>query len=212
MSEPTGDSSPKLYDLNTHPFKLKVRGPATVEEYNEKAGPQADGSNACLVDAIENELYRGTIPAFWNAFIPKCEELTSIKQAAHAGRTEKAKARAKTPEAAAKVKDQLETPKEYISRVFAQVDDAVKAKLHELAASVAATIEIDPSPSSRAARGPGKTFLDKADDVLSRDEDAIEAAVAKIATPGVEVARDENGKPLRESLAYAIKAFMEASV
>ncbi len=211
INKTTAKQMSKLYSFRTQGYSLQAYGPDSVEEYDKVAG----GPGKCLEDAVDNEIFRGTIPAFWKAAIPKVAELTGIALGTDEKATEKARQRAKTPEAAAAVKNVDEKFSSYITRVEASLGDDKDAhkELEELLKSVALETAIDPSPSNRE-RGPGKDYLDKADKVLALSDDQIEEKVSKwTAIAGwseADLSRDENGKPERESLAKLAKATADA--
>lgn len=176
-------------------FKVTFNGPGTVEEYDTKAGKLG----TCLEDAIDNTIYRSTLPELQDAILPIVKEFTGLDREVNTAQTEKNKSRAKDP---SKVKDVMETVPNYVKRAIASLDEA---KVNELGAKIqeaANKIEIDPSPSKRKAGIP-KEFLAKADSVLTLGPDAIEAKVTDwlARVPGFEVERDENNVPTRESLA-----------
>ena len=192
----------KLYDVNTGNYSVKSPGPASVEEYDAQAG-----AGSCLADAVQNNIYRGHIAAFWDAFIPKVEAITGIKRAVDQVATDRAKAKSKKPE---NVRDYLEKPLNYDERVRSSVDPSILPELDALAAEVALATAIDVSEKQRTS-GPGAGFLAKADSVLTRDADAIEEAVAKLlaVVPAFDLQRDETGKPDRSSLASLVKQYTE---
>jgi len=163
----------KQYEFSTGPFTLRSPGPATVEEFDAKAG-----AGECLSGAVADCIYRGHIPEFWDAYIPQVEALTGVTRGVDAAATARAKARQK-PDSKAVVKDVPEKFGLYINRVLASLDEDAKAEVTKLATTVAAGMEIDPSPSRRQS-GPGAVNLAKADDVLSRDDAAITATVNKL--------------------------------
>ncbi len=192
----------KQYEFSTGPFTLRSPGPATVEEFDAKAG-----AGECLSGAVSDCIYRGHIPTFWDEFIPQVEKLTGIERGVDAEATARAKARQKA-DSKAVVKDVPEKFGKYINRVLASLDDSAKAEITSLATATASKLEIDPSPARRSS-GPGAANLAKADDVLSREASAIEATIGKLLSVVGEfdLDREADGKPTRESLAALIKAY-----
>lgn len=179
-------------------FKVNFKGPGTVEEYDTAAGKLG----VCLEDAIDNTIYRSTLPELHEAIVPIVEEFTGTKRGVNTVQTEKNKSRAKDDAARAKVKDVMETVPTFVKRAVAGLDEV---KVNELGVKIqvaADLIGIDPSPSKRKSGIP-KEFLAKADSVLTLGPDAVEAKVTDWLTrvPGFEVERDENNTPTRESLA-----------
>ena len=58
----------KQYETNSLGFtKLKFNGPGTVEDYDRAAGKVG----ACLEDAVDNTIYRSTLPEWQAAFAKK---------------------------------------------------------------------------------------------------------------------------------------------
>lgn len=198
----------KKYEANSCGFKPAFNGPATVEEYDAKGGP-----NACLEDAVYNTIWRDTLPEWQAAFTPKLEELTGVKREVNASATEAAKKRAKNPDNVSPI---LETFKAFAARAVAAYagDDAEKlAELELLAQEVADGIEVDPSPNVRVSTI-NKGHLAKADEILGRSDDKIEATVSKLldVVSDFELARDDEGKPERNSLARLVGRFMQAGI
>lgn len=191
------------YTVNTGNYSFKSPGPGTVEEYDQQAGKVG----SCLEDAVYNSIYRGHIPAFWEAFIPKAEALTGIARAVDEKATERARAKSKNPE---KVKDVMEKALNYDERVRASVTPDIISALDALAVEVGSALVIDVSEKQRTS-GPGASFLAKADSVLTRDADGIESAVTKLSAvvPAHDLLRDETGKPDRVSLAELIKKYTD---
>lgn len=208
----------KLYSANSVGYKLQFPGPETVEEFDAKGG-----AGSALEEAVASTIYRGTLPEFHEKFTPVLEKITGVTRGIDVEATEKRKAASKNP---ANVEDVLEKFKAFNARARAAyfsdengaplADEVIAEREKELAdaaAEVALTIEVDPSPSARAGLV-NKGWLAKADDILSRDDDGIEAVVTKLLN-GVgefDLARDEEGKPERSSLARLVGKFIEASI
>jgi hypothetical protein len=195
---------PKSYETNSLGYKLRFNGPATVEEYDQAAGR----TGACLEDACDNTIYRGTLPEWQAAWAKRLEEMTSTKRGVDQAATDRAKARSKKPE---EVTDIPEKVKAYDARVKASMSDADKNALNAAAQEVADGILIDPSPSKRVA-GPDKALLAKADSLLTLPEDQLQAKIDKYtaAVEGYELETDEeSGKPDRTSLARLIGRYLD---
>src|SRR5437660_12881398 len=69
-------SMPKQYETNSLGYKLKFNGPSTVEEYDQAAGRVG----ACLEDAIDNTIYRSTLPEWQGSFAKKLTEITGTQR------------------------------------------------------------------------------------------------------------------------------------
>jgi protein-tyrosine-phosphatase len=184
-----------VYETGTMGFDVKLRGPGSVEVYDRKAGKVG----ATLEDAVENTIYRATLPELHDKLVPRIQEFTGMTREVNATATEAARGRSKNPD---KVKDIMETVPKFVKRATAGFDKDRMAELQRIVQEVADTIEIDPSPSKRATGIP-KEYLAKADSVLTLDTDELEAKVTSWLekVPGYEVERDEDNKPTRESLA-----------
>lgn len=196
------------YKSKSNGFALTFLGPASVEDYNRKAGREG----ATLEDAVGAEIAWGTLPEWASQFVARLEKLTGVPtRGIDEKATEKAKAAATTDEAKAKVKSVKEKEKSYIGRVRAAVDagqvtdengNPVTAEaLKALAQQVADQIEIDPSPSKRTG-APRKDDLEKADALLAGDADELEAKLSAWSQDiDFDLQRDDSGRPVRESLA-----------
>jgi hypothetical protein len=195
---------PKAYETNSLGYKLRFNGPATVEEYDTAAGRK----DACLEDACDNTIYRGTLPEWQSAWAKRLEEMTGVKRGVDQAATDRAKARSKKPEEVADIPEKV---KAYDARVKASMSDADKNALNATAQEVADGIAIDPSPAKRQA-GPGKDLLAKADSLLTLPEDQLQAKIDKYmaAVEGFELETDEeSGKPDRSSLARLIGRYLD---
>jgi len=190
------------YDTNSLGYKLSFEGPKTVEEYDSKSGK----TGACLEDACDNTIYRGTLPEWQDAWAKKLEELTGQKRNVDQAATDRAKARSKEP---GKVKDILEKVKAYDARVTAGKSEEEMKTFQAEAQKVADGITVDPSPSKRA-KGPGKELLGKADSLLTLPDDQLQVKIDKFLSKveGFELEEDENGKPERSSLAKLIGQYL----
>ena len=183
------------YKTGSMGFKLTFQGPDSVEDYDRIAGK----AGACLEDACDNTIYRGTLPEFQEEFAKRVEAFTGVTRNENTEATEKARARSKTPD---KVKPIMETVARYVKRATAGMEKERMEELQRIAQEVADTIKVDPSPSKRQGAIP-KDLLLKADSVLELDEDEREAKITRwIEMVGeYEVARDDSNVPTRESLA-----------
>jgi bifunctional ADP-heptose synthase (sugar kinase/adenylyltransferase) len=197
----------KSYDTRSCGYKLRFNGPESVEEYDQKAKKPGQ----CLEDAINNTIYRGTLPEWQDEFARVLAKETGVAREVDAEATAKLKARAK-----GEVKDIPERFKAYNARVkatWANGDEAKEKQLGDWAQSAADKIEVDPSPSDRVSAAQ-KGDLAKASDILDHETDYIEAKVSKMLAkvPEYELARDEEGKPELTSLARLIARWIEAEL
>lgn len=193
------------YDTRSCGYKLAFNGPDTVEAYDQKANK----TGQALEDAVNNTIYRGTLPEWQEEFARVLAQRTGIARGVDEVATAKLKERAKGD-----VRDIPERFKIYNARVqatYANGDEAKKAELAAWAQEVADTIEIDPSPTQRVSAAT-KGDLAKADDILDHDVDYIEAKVTKMlsAVPDFDLARDDENKPERASFAKLIGRYIDA--
>lgn len=193
------------YTTRSIGFPLVFNGPDTVEDYDRAAGKVG----SCLQDAVENTIYRGTLPEWQDAFAKKVAELTGTTRGVNAEATAAAKARSKTPE---KVKDVLETVTTYVNRATANMSDEDKTALAKLAQEVADSVMVDPSPSKRQAGVP-KEYKAKAESLLTLPTDQLEAKITAWGEKydSVDVSnleRDEAGKPTVDSLGRLVGQVM----
>lgn len=199
-------------------FDLSFTGPSTIEDYNAKGGVRASGLPAVLEDAVGAEIAWGTLPEWQDEFDKALtaaypgEYVRQVNEKA----TAEAKARAKSDDAKAKAVVH-ETVTKSVKRFLAGIadDDEGKAKLaaiKALAQSVADGIEIDPSPSKRQG-APKKDYLAKAETWLALSDEELEAKIEAGVAAGANIdliARDDNGRPTKDSLARFIGAYIDA--
>jgi dihydroneopterin aldolase len=199
------------YKTSSIGFDLSFEGPATVEDYNLKAGARVSGLPAVLEDAVGAEIAWGTLPEWQSAFADAISKQDgSFTREINVDATAKAKAAAKSDDAKAKAVV-YETVSKSVKRYLAGKSDDDKALLAALAQEVADSISIDPSPSKRSGKIKGD-LVAKADSILTLTDDEIEAKVEKLLSvvPNYELVREENGLPNRDSLARMIGAYSDA--
>jgi hypothetical protein len=191
------------YETNTLGYKIKLNGPGTVEEYDQKGGKQG----LCLEDAVDNTIYRSTLPDVQDKFGEYLEGVFGKRQV-NIEATEAAKKRSKTPD---KVKDTMETWTRYHNRVTAGLSEEDQAELARKIQEIADGIEVDPSPSKRRG-GLRKDLREKAESLLTLPVDQLEAKITgyldKI--PGYDLERDSENenKPTVDSLARLVGEVM----
>jgi hypothetical protein len=197
------------YNTRSCGYKLAFNGPDTVEVYDQKAGK----AGAALEDAVNNTIYRGTLPEWQDEFAHVIASRTGVPRGTDAAATAKVKERSKSND----VKDVPERFKTYNNRIretWAGEDQEKLKQLDGWAQEVADKIEVDPGPSARVSAA-AKGDLTKADDILEHELDYIEAKVAKMLAkvPDYELVRDaEDNKPERQSLARLIGKWIEAEL
>lgn len=195
---------PKLL-VRTGPFKdVIVLGHASVDDFDREAGRVG----SCVEEADYSVIYRDTLPEIHEAVIKDIEALSGVPRGVNAEATAKAKAAAKE---GAKVSNVLENPVPYFNRVKAAVTEDIWKEVDAKFREHALATVVDASPSKRNGAA-SKANLEKADEVLLRTPDAIEAAVTKMLSlvPTFDLTRDAENKPDRVSLARLVGAFIDA--
>jgi len=198
------------YTTSSIGFPLSFEQPGSIEDYNALAGPRPSGLPAVLEDAVAGLVAWDTLPEWQAAFAKKLKETyPDFTQEVNEKATAAAKARAKTDEAKAKAVV-YETIKTSVQRFLADKTDEEKAALAVLAQQVADGITVDPSPSRRQGTIK-KDYIAKADSWLALDEDALEEKISKAlgSVPSFNLAREDDGKPNRDSLARLIGAYID---
>jgi hypothetical protein len=191
------------YETNSLGFPLTFDGPDTVEDYDRAAGK----TGSCLEDAVENTIYRSTLPEWQDAFAKQVEQLTGQTRQVNAEATAAAKSRSKNPD---KVKDIMETVRVFVNRATAGMSDADKAALAKTAQETADGIVVDPAPSKRQG-GLRKDLKAKAESLLTLPTDQLESKITGYLDQieGYDLERDEANKPTVESLGRLIGQVLE---
>lgn len=192
------------YKTNSLGYPLTFKGPKTAEVYDRRAGKVG----ATLESAVENDIYRGTLPEWQSEFADYLSKTYGQERLVNEKATADARARSKSPD---KVKDILETVRVFHNRVKAGLTDEQRAELKGIAQTLADGIFVDPAPSKRA-KGIDKGYLEKAEGWLTLPDDQLEAKITKATNTVGEfpLVMDEEGKPTVESLGALIKAYIEA--
>lgn len=211
----TEPQKPRLA-VNTGPFKkVLILGHATVEERDTEAGKVG----CTLEDADYSDIYRSTLPELHDKAAPVVKALSGIDRGVNKEQTEKnqkrandAAAAAKPPKTAATVKDVPESFVDYAERVKSSVSEEIWKTIDEKFRELALATPVDASPSKRTGAA-SKANLEKAEEILNRTPDNIEAAVTKMLAlvPDFELVR-EDGVPEKTSLARLVGAWTAASM
>jgi hypothetical protein len=199
----------KQYSTNSCGYKLNFNGPDTVEEYDKRAGTVGQ----CLEDAVNNTIYRGTLPEWQEEFASVLEKQTGIKRETDKEATAKLKSRAKNPDNVGPQPEKFRAYNARVKGIWGNGDTTKEAQLQTWAQETADKIPVDPAPSVRQSTAT-KGDLAKVDDILAKDTDYIEAKVAKMLAivPDFELQRDEENKPERLSLARLLGKWVEAEM
>jgi hypothetical protein len=199
------------YDTRSCGYKIKFTGQDSVEEYDAAAGR----TGACLEDAVNNTIYRSTLPEWQNAFGKLLQEKTGIPREIDPKATAQVKERAKNPGETKAVPERFRTYNTRVRKLYAGADgdkEGDPAKIAELqtwAQEVATSITVDPSPARVSAIAKGDLL--KAEDILDHDTDYIEAKVQKflVAVPEFELIRDDDNRPEKQSLARLVGRYID---
>lgn len=200
MSEP----KPELV-VTTGPFKKVVfLGHVSVEARDTEAGEVG----ATLRDADMSDLYRSSLPDVHEKTTAKIAELSGVARGVNEVQTAKNQARLKDGKTAKPV---LESWTEWTARIQASVSEDIWSEIDAYVRSVALATPVDASPSKRVGAA-SKANLDKAEEILARDTDAMESTISKMLTivPDYDLDRDEDSKPTKASLARLIGAYIAA--
>lgn len=201
---------PKTLEVDSGPHKkLVFVGHDDADAYDK----QATYTGACVENADLKDIYQSGLPSAHERFLPIIVK-SGITRGVNQRATDAMKGRAKDP---TKVEPVAESYITYANRV----KTLLEAKGPEGAAQWAALdaevhaipLVCDSSPTARQ-KGPDKSILAKADDILTRSDDAIEATVTKLlnVVEGFDLERDAEGKPERVSLARLVQEFMKESL
>jgi len=203
------------YTTSSCDFDLSFSGPESVEAYDQKASEVG----RCLCDAVNNIILRSTLPQWQKKMADALETLTGVERTVDQAATDKAQSRAKEGTTVTPIKERATR---FIARAsasyLANAEDEESRKsrqleLNTLAQSTADSMEVDPSPATRSA-AINKAYLAKADEILTRDEDAIEETVSKLIDKVGEFSldRSDDGKPERDSLAMLVGAYIKSDI
>lgn len=199
------------YDTRSCGYKLAFTGQDSVEEYDEAAGRVG----AALEDAVNNTIYRSTLPEWQATFGKVLEEKTGIPREIDAEATARVKAKAKNPNDTRDVPERFRTYNQRVRKQYAGAEGEETgngeklAELQKWAQEVADGIRVDPSPARISAISKGDII--KAEDVLDHDVEYIEQKVQKFlaAVPDFELVRDDDNRPEKQSLARLIGKYID---
>lgn len=147
-------------------FKLNLQVPESVDEFDRLAGK----SGACLDEATLNVIYRGWNAEFRRTFVDQMAKLHPDIRRAVVGKGPKTK---KNPEGA----DVFESEAKYVERLIA--GGVTRDEMFPIAVDVAGKIAFDPKAAERSTKV-GKEYLELADGVIAKGDEAINRAVEKL--------------------------------
>lgn len=177
-------------------LSLSFQVPDSVEEFDANA----KRAGACLDEAINNIVYRGSLAEFRDTFLTKVEEETGIERTTE----EKPSPTKADPNNTTTVYTESEAV--YFKRVCAE-KGCEPTEFQDLANQVAAAIVFDASAAERKPAGPkklAKMYLASADEVIAKN--AVPKALTKINEAlGLSLTPDLT----REQLAAAIRDYKQ---
>lgn len=202
---------PKLL-VSTGPFdNIVILGHSTIEERDLESGKVG----STLEDADVSDIYRSTLPEIHDKALGPVKELSGMEREVNATQTAKNQARAdavatKKGVASTPVKSVYETPVNYFNRVKAAVSDEIWKEIDAKFREIALATPVDASPSKRQG-APSKANMEKAAEILTRADDAIDATVEKLKTnaPNYDLELDADGKPEQKSLARLVGIYLD---
>lgn len=198
---------------STGPFEdIIILGHISAEDFDKEAGKVG----ACVEEADMNVIYRDTLIVLQDKAGPLFNKLApgipiGVNEKATAKAQERENAAATKAGRAPKTLSIPETFKSWANRIKLGVDEATWKEIDTEFRALALATPVDATPNVRTSNLANKADLAKADDILTRDEDAIEAAVTKLQAPlatEFDLIRDESGKPERVSLAKLVSAYV----
>jgi hypothetical protein len=176
-------------------FNVKISVPSSVEEHDKLAGRP----NATLEDAIDTNVYRGTLADFRDGICEKLESTTGIKRKASPVLDKDNKP--KTDDEGNPVEKWDETEQEYVRRVCVETNRAVES-FQDVADEVSAGLVYDPTVKERQPAGPKtppKSVYAIADKLVSDGKAThVAASLAKILGRHVDHDRDSLARAIHE--------------
>lgn len=202
---------PKLI-VSIGPFDgVVVLGHSSVEERDTETGEVG----STLKDADYSDIWRSTSPEIQEKAYPEIKELAGMERSVNTEQTAKVQARAdaiatKAAKPSTPVKPVYETYVNYFHKVKAAVSDDIWKEIQAKFLAVALATPVDASPSKRQG-APSKANMEKATEILTRADDAIEATIEKLKVnaPNYEVELDAEGKPEVKSLARLVGIYTD---
>lgn len=203
-------SSPYLIPTDSGPFHLEFQGHDSEASYDAEAGYPG----AMREFAHRWHIHRDTINRFDEAFSPWLEKASGIPRKIDDELTARRKTYAVNPN---KVTPLVERPTKYWNRVIATLKGRGETKLieeiKEAALFLSKTLKVAVAPAA-TPRPVAPMFFKRADSLLCLDLDTLNGRISRFQAlvPDFELARDQEGKPVRESLARLLQKFSDATL
>lgn len=187
-----------------------VLGYIGPDDFDKDAG----AVNSMRDEANKNLLYRGGSDAIDAKAKAKIVELAGVPYGVNEKQTAKKQevensAATKAGRAPKTVTAVPETFVDYLTKVKATVTPEVWSAIEDEYRTVALATPLDASPSARQG-APSKANMEKAEQILTREDSAIESVVSTMSATATsfELLRDAAGKPDVTSLARLIGTFL----
>lgn len=194
---------PPFISTKSGPLFLEFQTYESPEAFDRDAGEP----HACFMYGHRWLLHRETLPRFDKAFVEWVENLTGMKRRVDKKRTEKRKSEASNP---GKITPLKERWLSYIEWVFVNVDKETQEKIQEEALRVSRSMRISSAPA--ASSSPVEPlFLKRAASWLEQPLDWINEKLSGYLAlvPDFPLVRDENDKPVLESLARLMRDYTQ---
>ena len=195
-------------------YDLTFRGPATIADYDAKAGK--DGT--ALKHAVTHTIYSEILPAWQESFAALLATRTGIPRVIDEEATARARSQSKHPEKVTPLQERVLAYNKRVAAQWINGDETRRAELQTWAQEVADKIEAAPSSVLPPVKEPpiSKVDLLKANEILTHPADYIEERVALMLAdvPDYELLRDaaNENKPRPESLARLINRYIVAKL
>lgn len=187
-----------------------VLGYIGPDDFDKDAGQ----INAMRDEANKNLLYRGGSDAIDAKAKAKIVQLSGVQYGTNDKQTSKKQEAENTAAAKASRTPKTVTPVpetfvDYLTKVKATVAADVWTSIEEYYREVALATPLDASPSARQG-APSKANVEKAEQILTRDDAAVESVVTTMLATATsfDLMRDATGRPDATSLARLIGTFM----
>lgn len=193
---------PPRYVRTPHgPLTLEFLGHDSIESYDLDAG----FAGAHLDFADRWHVHRETVLRFDEQFTPWVETFSGIPRQVSEKLTAKRRAQSPNPEKITPIKERFLT---YITRVCESVDAEKRAAILAEGLRLSRLIAISAAPAEKDSPIE-PVFQKRAESILLQDLDTINSKVQKFLplVPNFELVRDNNGKPIQESMARLLQKY-----
>ena len=186
----------KIETYRSMGLNVPISVPSTIEENEQLAAPRV---NATLEDAVDTNVYRGTLADFRDGFCAAVETATSIKRNTEVAKN--AKGEVRKDEDGAEIEVYKETEQDYFRRVCIKTSRSVES-FQDIANSVAASLKYDPSVKERTPAGPKtppKSVFAIVDDLHAKHKHThVAADLSKVLGRHVESDRESLARAIHE--------------